>query len=807
MNMGWSNLRFWTLLCGVVLLTTRTEAAITSEIEPNDTRAQATAITSPASFLSAEIPAAGIQVGGALVPSDVDWYAVGVQAGERLMVSVSEADGGRHHDALLDVFDPTGALVASNDDGGPRRLPQIQVVATASGDWTVRVRGFAEEAAAPDLHEEEFDYRLVLAVATDPPRFAESDPGAPLPGNNDTTATADPIPTASGVGATSSGVVVASGALTPGDVDVYSVDVTAGELLVVSVFEPGSGEFHDPVVRILDSDGNPVASSDDDGLGLLSAAVSGVTVDDRWSIVVEGFDFEQDGSEHIEDFDYELVVSSPGIGLRIDENLAPVVTIAAVPVVLPGAAGANLEATVVDDGQPGPLAYRWCKVPRMTASVAPPGEVPPPGTGPGSVVFANPDSPHTEAFFDIAGNYELSLRVDDGQRVTVETTPVTVAPLAAGLPPAHGPMLTGRGEATLFDRDASEAYYATIDPLGLRTTLEDWATLNGIDFASLSGVRKAALGPDLEGCCAVIPYFNSEDLGFGRRLVMARNGDQLALVTTNHHNIADAMDGVRRINAVTMEISPRPSGGEPFSKFFVYVHDPTTGRDERVPYIDLDGTGIKGVPGVCASCHGGKPMGPNSNGVYADDGDFKASAMPLVVADMEFACEQGFERADLEPIIKQVNRLLHSTSSEGEGGRLIEALYGGPGLPRATQLDDYVPDDWAGHPEFYLDVLAPSCRSCHLNIEDELLSFAGFVEQISDIREEVFDHRSMPHALLPYRRFWLSTRPHRPAVLAAKLTEIEYAPEPSIGSMLIFGVLGVAGLATRKRTSGQGPRA
>jgi hypothetical protein len=802
MKMSWSNLRFWTILCGALLLSPQAMAAITSEIEPNNTRSQATPVTSPASFLSSEIPAAGIQVGGALVPADVDWYAVGVQAGERLMISVSETGGGREHDPILDVFDPTGVLVASNDDDGPRRLPQIQITATASGDWTVRIRGFAEDPAEPDLHDEDFDYQLVLAVATDPPRFTESDPGAPLPGNNDTAETADQIPTATGVGATSSGVIVATGALTPGDVDVYSVDVTEGALLTVSVFEPQSGEFHDPVVRILDSDGNPVASSDDDGLGLLATVVSSATVGDRWSIVVEGFDFEQNGSGHIEDFGYELIVSTPGVGLRIDENLAPVVTIAPVPDVLPGVPGANLEATALDDGRPDPLSYQWCKVPRLTASIAPPGEVPPPGTGPGSVEFANPHALNTAAYFDIAGDYELSLRVDDGERVTVTTAPVTVAPVSPGLPPEPGAMLNRRGEPFLFDRNASEAYYATVDPLGERTTLEDWAALNGIDLEALEGVRKAALGPDLEGCCAVIPYFNAEDLGFGRRLMAARTGNNVALLTTNHYSVADAMVGKDRINAVAMEFSPGPLGGEPFVKFFVYVHDPTTGRDERVPYIDLDGTGIKGVPGVCASCHGGRPLGPNSNGVYADQGDFKASPMPLVVSDMEFSCEPGFERTDLEPIIKQVNSLLLPAIRNGEAGSLIEGLYGGAGLPRATQRADFVPADWLSQAEFYLDVLAPSCRGCHLNVEDELLSFSGFVDQIPDTRERVFGDHSMPHALLPYRRFWLSTQPHRPAVLAAKLDEFENVPEPSISALLAFGVLGLSGLAARKGKQG-----
>jgi Proprotein convertase P-domain len=103
---------------------------------------------------------------------------------------------------------------------------------------------------------------------------------------------------------------------------------------------------------------------------------------------------------------------------------------------------------------------------------------------------------------------------------------------------------------------------------------------------------------------------------------------------------------------------------------------------------------------------------------------------------------------------------------------LIEGWYGGPGLPADTFNGEFVPDGWlppmapANAQELYLEVLAPTCRACHVqrgslvrpeidfSTYDEFMSFAQETERL------VYDYGVMPLALRTFQnRFWSSNQP------------------------------------------------
>ena len=152
--------------------------------------------------------------------------------------------------------------------------------------------------------------------------------------------------------------------------------------------------------------------------------------------------------------------------------------------------------------------------------------------------------------------------------------------------------------------------------------------------------------------------------------------------------------------------------GPRFLKFFTYA--PT---GERVLFADLDDRGVKAMPQICVSCHGGtlRPLDSNRNftTTYADDtgiGDTKSRLMPFSVDTFEFSNTPGFTRAEMEQNLKIMNDTVLSTyvatenppgSTVGEwqgtfAREILEGHYTDPasGQPSQTYISDFVPDGW-----------------------------------------------------------------------------------------------------------------
>src|ERR1051326_3871539 len=137
-------------------------------------------------------------------------------------------------------------------------------------------------------------------------------------------------------------------------------------------------------------------------------------------------------------------------------------------------------------------------------------------------------------------------------------------------------------------------YYAAIDPKSNKMTFSAWKSANAFP--------PDPIPPATNGALVSATYFNALDLGFGRRMIMRKNGTEWAFAVSNFTNVNDAAAGKGLIATVAMDYSPANDGGPNFTKFYVFSNDL---NETRVASADLDFGGQKFVPGLCVVCHGG----------------------------------------------------------------------------------------------------------------------------------------------------------------------------------------------------------
>ena len=131
-------------------------------------------------------------------------------------------------------------------------------------------------------------------------------------------------------------------------------------------------------------------------------------------VVDRGVDNDSNPNENDGRF-YEMALTLPPLG--DSTNRAPQVS-AGPDRAMNQSTSAFLKGTVSDDGLPDPpgtVAVTWSEV-----------------SGPGTVVFANPNAPTTTATFTEAGTYVLRLAADDGDMAVHDSTTVVVSEAPPG---------------------------------------------------------------------------------------------------------------------------------------------------------------------------------------------------------------------------------------------------------------------------------------------------------------------------------------------------------------------------------------
>lgn len=356
----------------------------------------------------------------------------------------------------------------------------------------------------------------------------------------------------------------------------------------------------------------------------------------------------------------------------------------------------------------------------------------------------------------------------------------------------------------------AQAYYAAIDPLNTRNTLAGFKTTNGFGTScNPNGVTEFE-----------VRFRDVRDLGYGRHMCMRGSltapgniavwveNFQVTAIPGQHYerlNLEAVVNDDRHwhIGTNAIEYSPGPGGGVRFLKFYTFNPDGT-----RRTLVNLDGRGDKALPVPCISCHGGRanPLlevatlvtgggGVSSRFPTIPDmvrGDTLSRMQPVNVDTLDFWESAPYRRADLEPSLKAINRLVLCTYPlpapsmlpedacrtaaangewQGTNAEMIKAWYGGNMLA-ATASDTYVPAAWTdagagvtGAQNLYQTVVAPYCRVCHslrgnVNQSDiDFTSYAAFVGHADRIKHHVFDKGNMPLALLKFKQFWASNGP------------------------------------------------
>ena len=337
------------------------------------------------------------------------------------------------------------------------------------------------------------------------------------------------------------------------------------------------------------------------------------------------------------------------------------------------------------------------------------------------------------------------------------------------------------------------AYYAAIDPFGSKKNFEAWKAANHFDEPGVAQVT------------AVFGDFR--DLGYGRRMTARQNTDgTIAFFVENYLvdiggggygsslnlDAAVVQDQRWKANINAIEFSPGPGGTVKFAKF--YSFDAVT--HERRLEQDIDGRGLKALPGVCITCHGGRgdpltppdpitglPLFPRL--VNSEYGDTRARLHAFEVDALTFSATPGFTRADQEAALKAMNKIVlcsyplvgaalgaedlcrrsvpaNSHDWEGTAAGLIKSGYGGDGLLQPRYAEAFLPSDWntAARLSLYQNVVVPACRSCHIvrgisdQSEIDLTTFKNFDSYADRIKVHVFDRGNMPLAKIVFDKFW-----------------------------------------------------
>ncbi len=190
---------------------------------------------------------ATIAVGGSVetvidTTGDHDWYRVTLTAGQSY-VFTTQAVFGSNPDSYLYLRDSTGALIASDDDGGDNTFSLIPYTATSSGTFYIDA-GTYNDASTGSFR--------ILAIAV-PPAGADSVLGS--------TGTAATLSVSGGV---------AGNIETAGDHDWFRITLTAGETYIFRTGGVVADGTVDTTLTVRDASGAQLATNDDAGEGLYS---------------------------------------------------------------------------------------------------------------------------------------------------------------------------------------------------------------------------------------------------------------------------------------------------------------------------------------------------------------------------------------------------------------------------------------------------------------------------------------------------------------------------------------------------------
>jgi len=417
-----------------------------------------------------------------------------------------------------------------------------------------------------------------------------------------------------------------------------------------------------------------------------------------------------------------------------------------------------------------------------------------------------------------AGSKPVVVKVtgtDLGQTVLPGVTPPTILsmsatyngfPVGAFLPPPTGlpsDALT-RADGYLSEKGVDSRigacqYYKAVGAVkGCSTngglvraiSFEDWKRTVKIDKYATAGTPEYSAA-----------YINKMDLNLARvHKSISYGPNQTAAYVCNHlgpifslvtaqpdidNAVGKAVNGKNLVACVAMDysITPGVNNGQPFIRFLIFGPS-----GQLLPSVNLDGRREKFVPGTCVVCHGGDHYA----GKFPEDGTGPANVgghfLPYDTGNFEFSSKPGLTEAHQEEAIYLLNQnVLNAGPTPAE-----QDLIGGWYTSGHTLDKNYLPLSWQGQgtnaTNFYQDVLARSCRSCHVAMMEgynfdhyqniapgttnNRFSDVGFdmgINVCGGSDQIVRDHM-MPNSLVTFNRLWLTYQntaglPDQPTIL------------------------------------------
>ncbi|MBN2471641.1 MAG: PPC domain-containing protein [Anaerolineae bacterium] len=169
-------------------------------------------------------------------------YSFTGEAGQAVTINMEAAAGGSL-DSFLELYGPSGGMLASNDDGGSGVNSQIaNYVLPESGEYTILAAGFNRASTG--------SYAINLII------------GTPIP-----TPTPSPTPEPGG-GPISTGEIRSGAINSAGQVDDWQFSASAGDFVTIRMETTGIAARLDPFIELVGPDGGTLYTDDDSGTGL-----------------------------------------------------------------------------------------------------------------------------------------------------------------------------------------------------------------------------------------------------------------------------------------------------------------------------------------------------------------------------------------------------------------------------------------------------------------------------------------------------------------------------------------------------------
>ncbi len=173
--------------------------------------------------------------------SDNDWFAITFTAGTSYRLNLDSAASQGLSDPYLRLYNSSGTLVGSDDDGGTGLNSQLSYAPTTTGTYYVSASSYGSGTGA---------YNVTISTT--------STPTDDFSANSSTTGRAV-------IGGSTAGRIESAG-----DNDWFAITFTAGTSYRLNLDSAASQGLSDPYLRLYNSSGTLVAWDDDSGSGLNS---------------------------------------------------------------------------------------------------------------------------------------------------------------------------------------------------------------------------------------------------------------------------------------------------------------------------------------------------------------------------------------------------------------------------------------------------------------------------------------------------------------------------------------------------------